>query len=432
MVKLIRANRENIEEIIAEIRRKIQISEDIYNTVNQIINDVRINGDEALIRLSKSLDGIEIVPEEIIINREALREALGKVDAKLISALKKLRKNIERVERCRLRALSQGVKFRDGYAVRLSWKPIEAVGCYAPGGRATYLSTILMTGVPGKVAGVPRMVLATPPKKNRDDEYGVMAAAYIAGFDELLWIGGAQAIAALAYGTQRIRPVRKILGPGNRYVVAAKQIVQRDIDIDFPAGPTELVVIVDETSDFKTVAYDMAAQAEHGQDSMTLAITLSEIAGEKLFRMLEELSNILDSETARKSLQSNSYVIIADDLETLCKLVDKIAPEHLVISAKSSRKILRQISNAGVVTVGKNLPSVFIDYYSGTSHVLPTGGYAATFSGLTVLDYVRTISIVSGSKKSVVNARRIMEPLIISEGLNLHLQVLRVAAGDLN
>jgi histidinol dehydrogenase len=433
MVSLIRVTQDNLDETVSKIRRRVEISDEVYEAVRQIIEDVRANGEEALVRLAKNIDKVEIEPEKILVGRDEMGKALNRVEPALIKAMKRLRKNIVRVERHRLRAMSRSVKFSDGYIVRYCWRPLSAVGCYAPGGRATYLSTILMTGVPGKVAGVPRMALATPPKRSEEDRNRVMAAAYVAGFDELLWSGGAQAIAALAYGVSRLKPVKKIIGPGNKYVVAAKQLVQRVVDVDFPAGPTELVAVVDETSNLEAVAYDMAAQAEHGPDSVTIAITQSEETAEEMLRVLERLQNNLSEDSAsRRSLQSNCYVVVMDDLGTLCKFVNMIAPEHLVISVKNHDKIERQIINAGVITAGRDIPSVFVDYYAGPSHVLPTGGYAAIFSGLTVLDYVRLLSIVSGSKKSVRTAMRNIEPLIRAEGLPLHLEAFKVASGGAN
>jgi len=433
MVSLIRATQDNLDEIVARVRRRVEIKEEIYDAARKIIDEVKNKGEEALIRLARELDGVEIQPEKILVSRDEMRRALDKVDSALIAALERLRKNIERVEQHRLKRISGGIKFSQGYTVKYGWRPLESVGCYAPGGRATYLSTILMTGVPGKVASVPRLVLATPPKRDEEDMYKVMAAAYIAGFDELLWSGGAQAIAALAYGTSRLKPVKKIIGPGNIYVMAAKQIVQNIVDVDFPAGPTELVAVVDETSNLVNVAHDMAAQAEHGPDSITIAATLSEKSAEDMVKILEELmSNLGDETQSKESLQKNCYVVIADGFETLCRLINLIAPEHLVISVKDGGKIAKKIFNAGVITVGKGIPSVFVDYYSGTSHVLPTGGYAAIFSGLSVLDYVRTLSIVSGSKKSVRIALRSIEPLIMAEGLPLHLKAFRTASGETN
>jgi histidinol dehydrogenase len=205
------------------------------------------------------------------------------------------------------------------------------------------------------------------------------------------------------------------------------------VDVDFPAGPTELVAVVDETSNLEAVAYDMAAQAEHGPDSTTIAITQSEETAEEMLRVLEQLLNNLSEDSAsRRSLKSNCYVVLADGLGTLCKFINTVAPEHLVISVKNHGKIERQIINAGVITVGRDIPSVFVDYYAGPCHVLPTGGYAAIFSGLTVLDYVRLLSIVSGSKKSVRTAMRNIESLIRAEGLPLHLEAFKAASGGAN
>jgi len=433
MVTLIRVTQDNIDETVSKIRKRVEISNEVYGAVRQIIEDVRANGEEALVRLAKTIDNVEIEPDKILVGRDEMSKAMSRVEPALIAALKRLRKNIAKVEQHRLRAISGSVKFSDGYIVKYGWRPLSAVGCYAPGGRATYLSTILMTGVPGKVARVPRMVLATPPKKSEEDKDRVMAAAYVAGFDELLWSGGAQAIAALAYGTSRLKPVKKIIGPGNNYVVAAKQLVQRVVDIDFPAGPTELVAVLDETSNLDAVACDMAAQAEHGPDSITIAITQSEEIAEEMLRVLEQVqSNLSDDSASRRSLQSNCHVVLADSLGTLCKFVNTVAPEHLVISVKNYGKIMKQIINAGVITVGRDVPSVFVDYYAGQSHVLPTGGYAAIFSGLTVLDYVRLLSMVSGSKKSVKTAMRNIEPLIRAEGLPLHLEAFKAALGGAN
>jgi histidinol dehydrogenase len=422
-------SRSNAEAVAEEVRRASARPPELRERVREILESVRRGGDASLLRLAEELDGVRLARGELVSSRQEAREAFEGLSDPMREALLALRRRIERYERGLLGRLNLRASL-GGCRVWLRPAPLDSVGCYAPGGHASYPSTVLMLGVPGSVAGVERLVLATPPRRSDRDREIVLAAAYAAGFGEVVWAGGAQAVAALAYGTESVRPVSKILGPGNAYVQEAKRLVGGDVGTDFPAGPTELLLVVDSESPFRQLGYELAAQAEHSPDTLVGAVALGEEAGEKLLQAVSRVVMELPEDSpAKKSISERGYLCIADSLEAAALFANRVAPEHLLIYAKIGPKSLRLFSSAGVVSYGAHASSVYLDYFAGPSHVLPTGGAARLRGGLTVLDYVRLVPYVRPLRGSVREALRRVGPLVEAEGLPIHLEALRRAAG---
>lgn len=427
-MRVVRISRENAAEAAQLIRAQASPPPDIIEAVEEIVKAVRREGDDALIRLAEQFDGVHLSRDELVSTMEEAREAYEAAPSKLILAMKRLRQRLLTFEKRLYKRLVLNIG-SEGTRIEIRPAPLESVGCYAPGGSASYPSTVLMMGVPGSIAGVRRLTLATPPRKNEQDRRTVLAASYIAGFSEVLWSGGAQAIAALAYGTATVRSVKKIIGPGNRYVLEAKRVVSRDVAVDFAAGPTELLVVVDSSTPFRQAALEMAAQAEHSPDTLVGALALD---SESEAGILESLSDLLKElphySPASTSLRSRGFVCTADGWDAASRFIEALAPEHLLIYAETGRKRLRDIRSVGVVSYGRNASGVFLDYYAGPSHVLPTDGWASIRGGLTVLDYVKLLPTVRPSKIALRRAYREMRELILAEGLPLHLKALEEAA----
>jgi len=428
-VRVVRLSEPNAGEAGRSIRATASHPDDLSATVRGIVDAVRREGDEALIRFAEMYDGVRLAQGELLSGVEEAKAAFESTSPRLVSAMRRLRTRVGALERRLLRRLSLDLSL-GGSQIKVRPVPLESVGCYAPGGLASYISTIVMMGVPGVVAGVGRLVLATPPRKNEADRRVILAAAYAAGFSEVLWSGGAQAIAALAYGTRSLRRVQKVIGPGNRYVVEAKRLVSVDVAIDFTAGPTELLVVLDDRSPLRLAALEMLAQAEHSPDTLVGALALNHQAEEGIIRCIEDaVRDLPEDSPARRALETRGFVATAENWSAAVTFINNLAPEHLLIYARLTRRQLSHIRSAGVVSYGPSASSVFLDYYAGPSHVIPTCGGAAVRGGLSVLDFVKLLSIVKPTRGELRRALREVKPLIVSEGLPYHLKALEVAAG---
>lgn len=428
-MKVVKISKDNAAETASRLRSSGSTDGKIRQVVKEIVEMVRKEGDQALIRLASQLDHVALDRDGLVTTRDEMRLAVQDVSPGLVAGLKTLRQRILGVERRLHRRLSLSLSMGD---CRIDVRPValESVGCYAPGGLASYPSTVMMLGLPGHVAGVERLVLATPPRSSDDDKRLIMAAAYLAGFHEILWVGGAQAIAALAYGTEKVRPVQKIVGPGNRYVLEAKRFVSSDVGIDFTAGPTELLVVTDSNSPHSQAVLELAAQAEHSPDTLVGALALD---GESEAKLLATISGLLkelpENSAAKNSLGDNGFICTADSWKAARKFINTLAPEHLLIYARISGRRLREIRNAGVVSYGPASSSVFLDYFAGPSHVLPTEGMASIRGGLSVLDFVKLLPTVRPTRRGLKRALKSMQQLILAERLPLHLRALKEAAG---
>lgn len=395
----------NNPEKQAEEERKRSSIEKIYNTVyltvESIIKKVIENGDSALIYFTKEFDGVDIRHLGIEVDEDEIRSAYESVNYDFIEAINMCKDRLETFER---KLLSNLVfELNDEIGVRISQivRPINSVGCYIPRGQMGYPSTVIMTCVPAKVAGVKRIVVCTPPRKDGSISPYVLVAADIVGVDSIYRVGGAHAIAALAYGTESIEKVDKIVGPGNIYVSIAKLLVSQFVPIDFFAGPTELLIFADEYADPKQIVYDMISQAEHDPHTLIGLITTSKKIAEGV---LDMLMNKLNKELEKKAVVEPSITngfIAYGNIKICLKFINNFAPEHLHILARNPDEIVSNIDNAGVILLGPFTPTSLSDYCLGTNHVLPTMGRAKQFSGLSVIDFVKIIRVAKADKNYI-------------------------------
>jgi len=396
-----------------------ELTEELEAHVKVIIDEVRRRGDAALTEFSKKFDNINLTAENFRVTKEEISNAYGLVSKEQISALEFMKEKIENVEKRLLRRIKATIE--DDVKIKSLPIPIQSVGCYVPGGEAAYPSTLVMIVAPAKVAGVPRVAVCSPPTSQGTINPLTLVAADICKADEIYKIGGAHAIAALAYGTESIKPVRKIVGPGNKYVTMAKLLVSRNVAIDMPAGPSEILILADETANPQIVALDMISQAEHGADSISGMVTTSKELAENVIKELEmRVPSLYKGRTVADALLRNGFIIICERLNEAIEFVNTFAPEHLEIIAKKPRKIAEEVTSAGIVLEGQYTPVSASDYCIGTSHVLPTSGYGHVFSGLSVLDFVKRINFIECSKKSLLRLRNNVKVLAEAENLPNH------------
>jgi len=396
-----------------------QTAQDLENSVKAIINQVKESGDAALVELAQKFDKAELNLRNLKVRSEEIKEAYNKASAGQINALKIMKERVTDFQKQML-IQTETRSSSEGIWVQTVLRPIESVGCYVPGGQAAYPSTLVMTAVPAKVAGVPRVVVCSPSDARGRVNPLVLVAADICGVDEVYRVGGAQAIAALAYGTRTIKPVRKIVGPGSKYVTEAKVQVSTDVAIDMPAGPSEVLVLADETGDARFIAFDMVSQAEHGGDSAAGLITTSEKVALQVQENLAALSASTErGEKIQESLAKYGFIIICKKMEEAVDLVNQFAPEHLEVMTARPKEAAEKLT-AGLILLGPYSPVALSDYASGTNHVLPTGGFAQSFSGLSALDFMRRVSIVESSRTGLDRVRDSVKIMAEAENLPNH------------
>jgi histidinol dehydrogenase len=384
-----------------------------------IVADVRRRGDAALFSWTRKLDRTRLTPQTLWIPARKRRAALGRVSRPLRAALERAARNIRRVAE-RQRPRSWTVAVEPGVRVGQRVTPLDAIGCYVPGGRFSLVSTLLMTAVPARVAGVKRIVVACPRPN-----LAVLAAAEIAGVTEIAHVGGAQAIAALAYGTQSLPRVDKIFGPGNRYVTAAKALISSDCAVDLLAGPTEVLVIATRGS-AHFIAADLIAQAEHDPDAIAIFLTTSRtLAADVRDAVAERLSVLAPTNLARRSLSQNGAILVARNLAAAVRFANEFAPEHLSIPG-GEISLLRQLRSAGSFFLGPWSAQSVGDYASGTNHVLPTGGGARSRGGLSTWDFVRCASVQQLSRAGLRRLASVVFELADAEGLVAHRSAVEV------
>jgi histidinol dehydrogenase len=392
--------------------------------VRKIIKKVQTEGDAALVEFTKKFDKVSLDAGSLKVSREEVSEAYTKVTEDQIHALKFIKERLEAVERKVLEKVNLTVKV-DGVQIDIRTCPLRRVGCYVPGGKAAYPSTLLMTAVPALVAGVPNIVVCSPPDKNGLPNPLTLVAADICRIDEIYRVGGPQAIAAMAYGTQTMKPVGKIVGPGNIYVTIAKMLVSRDVAIDFPAGPSELLVLADETANPRYVALDMCAQAEHGPDTAVGLITTSKSLAERTLWEIEEISKSSPRrETITRALSDNGFIAVCETLEEMIEITNDFAPEHVELMLENPEEVIEKIFAAGIILVGPHSPASLSDYYGGTNHVLPTGGYGRFFSALSCLDFVKRVAVLKCSREGLFKAREHIRILSEAENLPCHFKAV--------
>ncbi len=407
------------------LRHRLIMDEERVSSIKAIIDDVRIRGDAALRDYTNKFDGVDLTSIPLRVSRGEIEHAYRLVSREEVGALKAIRDRLEEVE-SRFLSCVRDMHITIGSS-RISrvFKPLGGVGCYIPGGRARYASSLLMCVVPAKVAGVRRIVACTPPIQNGDGSIDplTLVAADLAGVDEVYRVGGAHAIAALAYGSESIRPVSKIVGPGGLAVTTAKYIVSSTVSIDMLAGPTELLIVADDAADPRYVALDLIAQAEHAPDTLCGVVTWSSTLA---YRVADEISSLLigigREEIVRESLSRNGFIALCRDEHHAIEFVNEFAPEHLQVMVRDDlkSKIVEGVDSAGMVLVGNYSPSPASDYYTGTNHVLPTMGSAKARASLTCLDFLKAISIVELSKEDIKGIAEVVKHIARAEGLENH------------
>lgn len=395
-------------------------SEAIEATVKNVIDDVRAKGDDAVIAFTEQFDKAKLTAKNLRVTKAEIEAAYKVVSKKQVAALTLMKDRLASREKLNLQQ-AQVKTSCDGITVQNVLRPLESVGCYVPGGRAVYPSTVVMTAVPAKVAGVSRVVVCSPPTAQGTINPLILVAADICEVDEVYKVGGVQAIACLAYGTKTIKSVKKIVGPGSKYVTAAKVLVSQDVAIDMPAGPSEVLVLADETANPKMVAADMISQAEHGADSVAGLVTTSEKFAGDVVKQLEKLAALAErGETVKESLAAYGFIIICKNVTEMVSLANTFASEHLEIITRKPLDVAEQITSAGVILIGPYSPVALSDYGSGTNHVLPTGGFGASFSGLSVFDFVRRVNIVESTKDGLQKVKSSIKVLTEAENLPNH------------
>ena len=394
-------------------------SDKIDLKVKKIINKVKIEGDEALIKFAKIYDNALIKASQILIPEKIRKNYKEKIDKKFIKSFKIAINNITTFHKKQLPSNYRINK--DGLITGLLWKPIESVGLYVPGGKASYPSSLLMSVIPAKVAGVKRIVVTTPPSNKNEFNPYVMALLDIMGINEVYQIGGAQAIAALAYGTKTVKPVNKIFGPGNAYVNLAKKQVFGKVGIDLIAGPSEIVVVADKFNNPEWVASDLIAQAEHDEKSQCILITNNEKFALNVKEKIKFFSSqLIKKNIINKSLGTFGAIIIMNNFKNIAEIIDKIAPEHLHLQNKKAGAIFKKVKNAGAIFLGAYSPESYGDYIVGTNHILPTSGSAKYSSGLGVLDFMKRTSYVRLNKKSFEKLSQNVSDMASIENLDGH------------
>ena len=396
----------------------------LEKTVKDVILAVKERGDSALVEFTEKFDKTKLAPQNLKVTSKEIKSADQEVTKEQVAALKIMKTRLEAREKRTLKKQPTKIT-KEGVTVWTALRSLDSVGCYVPGGQAAYPSTLIMTATPAKVAGVPRIVVCSPPTEKGNINPLILVAADICGVNEVYKIGGAQAIAALAYGTQTIKPVRKIVGPGSKYVTMAKILVSQDVAIDMPAGPSEVLVLADETANPKLVASDMVSQAEHGADSVAGLVTSSNKLAEKVQDWLGKLAEIAErGDIVKESLRANGFIITCKNNDELAPLANAFAPEHLEIVTKNPSSIADKINSAGLILIGPYSPVALSDYASGTNHVLPTGGFGYAFSGLSVLDFTRRVSIVESTKEGLQKVEATLKVLTEAERFPNHFKAV--------
>ena len=393
-------------------------AESVIEIVSDILHNVKKTGDVSLKFYTEKFDNVKL--DDLRVSETEIKESYNKVDGKIVTALKRAAKNIEKFHRAQI-PKEWFEEVDTGITAGQIIRPIEIVGCYVPGGRAVYPSSVLMTIIPAKIAGVNRIICCTPPTSDGSVNEAVLVAADIAGADEIYKIGGAQSIAAMAFGSESVPKVDKIVGPGNIFVTAAKKLVYGDVDIDFPAGPSEVLIIADDSANAEFIAYDMLAQAEHDPNAACALVTTSEdIAYKVNANILEKIKYMQRSKIIEESLEKYGKIIIADSLSGAVEFANDYAPEHLIIMTENPENVLKDIKNAGSIFLGKLTPVAAGDYGSGTNHVLPTSKCARMYSGLSVDSFIKKPTVQRLSKEGVENLKDIVITLAEHEGLFAH------------
>ena len=408
MIKILQVR--NIDSFVESRRQKT--SEKDRKTVQSILNDVRKNGDSAVKKYERRFNGKKT--SQLRVNAKEIKEAQSKISREEVTALQAMS--------TRLRNSSPKIQIRGSS----KFVPIPSVGCYIPGGQARYPSSVVMSVIPAKIAGVKRIVVVSPPSRDGKIDPLTIVAAKMCGATEIYKVGGGQAIGALAYGTKSIPKVDKIVGPGGKFVSIAKSLVSDQTAIDMIAGPTELGIIADASSNPELVALDLISQAEHSKDTMCFVITQSKTVAKQIQKSIEKV--IPDTERSsiiKESISTNGFIAVCKNQNEIIELANKFAPEHMELMVKNAKTLSKKITGAGLVLIGKNTPSAVSDYLLGTNHILPTNGFGRTRGGLSVLDFLKLQTVVESKKSVLRNISKSLNALTNAEDLPNHYKAVK-------
>ena len=424
MVQLTKQEKENILENL--LKRSPNQYDEYQEAVNEILENVKKEGDKAVFDYTKRFDKANISKETLYVTEEEIKEAYSLVDADLIETMKKSIANIRDFHERQVRNSWFHTR-EDGVILGQRITALASVGVYVPGGKAVYPSSVLMNVIPAKVAGVEKIVMVTPPGKDGKVNPGTLVAANEAGADEIYKVGGAQAIAALAYGTESIPKVDKIVGPGNIFVALAKKTVYGHVSIDSVAGPSEILVLADETANPRYVAADLLSQAEHDELASAILVTTSRELAEQVSKEVDTfVASLSRKEIISKSLENYGYLLIADNMDEAIDVVNEIASEHLEIITKNPFDTMTRVKNAGAMFLGEYSSEPLGDYFAGPNHVLPTNGTAKFFSPLSVDDFIKKSSIIYYSREALEAVHTDIEAFAKAEQLTAHANSIAV------
>ena len=426
MKKILYPNKADWAEML---RRPMQNVSTFFENVSTILKNVKANGDAAVLEYEEQFDKVKLA--SLVVTEEEMKEAESQVPIELKVAILLAQRNIYTSHK-KQKFEGKKVETMEGVTCWQKAVGIEKVGLYIPGGTAPLFSTVLMLAVPAKIAGCKEIVLCTPPDKEGKINPAILYAAQVSGVSKIFKAGGVQAIGAMAYGTESVPKVYKIFGPGNQYVMAAKQqVAMHDVAIDMPAGPSEVMVIADETSNPAFVAADLLSQAEHGVDSQVVLVTTSEkFLGEVEYEVQHQLSRLPRWQIAEKSLE-NSKLILVKDMDEAIEMANEYAPEHLIIETKDYMDLAEKVVNAGSVFLGAYTPESAGDYASGTNHTLPTNGYAKAYSGVSLDSFIRKITFQEINREGIQNIGPAIEVMASNEHLDAHKNAVSVRLNSL-
>ncbi len=426
MMKTIDLQGSGRAEFLKELEERSTVDfKDYEETVKNILSKVMVEGDLALFKYTKEFDGADLSKKGMKVSDEEVKEAYNEVSEDYLKAINLAIKNITDYHKNQIQ--NSWFTSSDGIILGQKVTPIASVGIYVPGGTAAYPSSVLMNAIPAKVAGVKRIAMISPPNKDGKLPAGVLVAAKELGINEIYKVGGAQGVGALAYGTETIEKVNKIVGPGNIYVATAKREVYGYVDIDMIAGPSEILIIADDSANPKYLAADLLSQAEHDELSSSILITTSKEIGKAVVKEVQiQTAKLERKDIIEKSLSDYGKVILVEDLEEAVKLSNEIAPEHLELCVDNPFDLLDKVENAGAIFLGNYSPEPLGDYLAGPNHVLPTSGTAKFYSPLSVDDFIKKSSIIYYNEKALKNVKDEVMTLAESEGLTAHKNSIKV------
>ncbi len=430
-MRILKDGEKEFDLYLSEVERRIEEYPTLLeNEVRSILKEVRKRGDDAILHYTKLFDGLELKPSQIKVREEEIKDARKRIPQGLFNTLKRAAYRIRKFQslskkRFSLRWVEKGIH------IEQILRPLDRVGIYIPGGKASYPSTLLMAAIPAKVAGVREIILTTPPHKEGISP-AILASADIAGVNKIYQVGGAQAIGAMAYGTSSIPKVDKIVGPGNRYVAVAKRLVYGLVDIDMIAGPSEIVIISDGNTSPSFIAADLISQAEHDEAAMAILITTSDSHAIKVKdELVRQLSILKRRKIAWRSLKQRGAILVVKDIDHAIELANRISPEHLELSVRNPLKLVGRIKNAGAIFLGSNTPEAIGDYMAGPNHILPTGGTARFSSSLGVMDFLKRINLIGFTQNSLKRFEDDIKRFTDWEGLEGHYRSVRIRMGGI-